>query len=144
MAEEPGVTTPASFQLAGQAAATTGARITADPTTTPIAISLAPTTPALPTGLVRSPSVRLLSLEPSAAVLGHLLLAADPGHGLPLVALMPQWRQDHPNKRPPSRATAISAMGHEPPPALQKKDRGWCLVVASFQSVFLALRSQYL
>jgi hypothetical protein len=31
MAEEPGVTPPASFQLAGQAPATTGARITADP-----------------------------------------------------------------------------------------------------------------
>jgi hypothetical protein len=65
----------------------------------------------------------------------------DPGHSLPLVALVPQWRQDHPNKRPPTRATAISAVGHEPPPALQKKDRGWCLVVASFQSVFLAVRS---
>ena len=35
-----------------------GARITADPTTTPVANSLAPTTPALPTCLVRSPSVR--------------------------------------------------------------------------------------
>jgi hypothetical protein len=34
----------------GQAAA--GARIMADPTTTPVAISLAPTTQALPTGLV--------------------------------------------------------------------------------------------
>jgi hypothetical protein len=29
----------------------------------------------------------------------------------PLVALVPQWRQNYPNKRPPSRATAISEMG---------------------------------
>jgi hypothetical protein len=35
-----------------------GAGITGDPTTATAAISLAPTTPALPTGLVRSPSVR--------------------------------------------------------------------------------------
>jgi hypothetical protein len=28
-----------------------------------------------------------------------------------LGALMPQWRQDHPNNRPPTRATAISEMG---------------------------------
>jgi hypothetical protein len=37
-----------------------------------------------------------------------------------------------------------SGSGHNLPPALQKKDRGWCLVVASFRSVFFALRSQYL
>jgi hypothetical protein len=37
------------------------------------------------------------------------------------VALAPQWRQNYPNKRPPSRATAISEMGQEPPIALQKK-----------------------
>ena len=30
------------------------------------------------------------------------------------VALMPQWRQDHPNKRPPTWATAISEMGQKP------------------------------
>jgi hypothetical protein len=32
---------------------------------------------------------------------------AGPGHRLPLVAR----RQDHPNNRPPTRATAISEMG---------------------------------
>jgi hypothetical protein len=30
------------------------------------------------------------------------------------VALMLQWRQDRPNNRPPTRATAISEMGHLP------------------------------
>jgi hypothetical protein len=34
------------------------------------------------------------------------------GIACPPVALTPQWRQDYPNNRPPSRATAISAMGH--------------------------------
>jgi hypothetical protein len=33
------------------------------------------------------------------------------GHRLPLVALMPQWRQDYPHDRPPTWATAISAVG---------------------------------
>jgi hypothetical protein len=47
--------------------------------------------------------------------------AADPGHSLPLVALVPQWRRDYPNKRPPTRATAISEMGQNRPPALQKR-----------------------
>jgi hypothetical protein len=28
------------------------------------------------------------------------------------VALMPQWRQDYPNNRPPTPANAISEMGH--------------------------------
>jgi hypothetical protein len=37
--------------------------------------------------------------------------AADPGRRLPLVALVLQWRQDYPNKRPPTRATAIFEMG---------------------------------
>jgi hypothetical protein len=37
------------------------------------------------------------------------------------VALVPQWRQDHPNNRPPVRAAVDSEMGHEPPLALQKK-----------------------
>jgi hypothetical protein len=46
--------------------------------------------------------------------------AADPGRRLPLVALVLQWRQDYPNNRPPTRATAISAVGHNPPPAMQK------------------------
>jgi hypothetical protein len=45
----------------------------------------------------------------------------SPGHRLPLVALVPQWRQDYPNNLPPTWATAISEMGHKPPPALQKK-----------------------
>jgi hypothetical protein len=36
------------------------------------------------------------------------------------LALVLQWRQDYPNKRPPTRATAISAMGHLLPPAPQK------------------------
>jgi hypothetical protein len=31
--------------------------------------------------------------------------------GRSLVALVLQWRQDHPNNRPPTRASAISAMG---------------------------------
>jgi len=48
---------------------------------------------------------------------------SSPGRRLPLVALMPQWRQDHPNKRPPTWATAISEMGHFRPPALQKNHR---------------------
>jgi hypothetical protein len=46
---------------------------------------------------------------------------SSPGRRLPLLALMPQWRQDYPNKRPPTWATAISEMGQEPPPALQKR-----------------------
>jgi hypothetical protein len=33
---------------------------------------------------------------------------------------MPQWRQDYPDNRPPTRATAISEMGQNRPPALQK------------------------
>src|SRR5580693_9848674 len=37
----------------------------------------------------------------------------DPRHSLPLVALMPQWRQDHPNNRPPTWATVISTVGQE-------------------------------
>jgi hypothetical protein len=41
--------------------------------------------------------------------------AAYPGHRLPFVALVPQWRQDYLNNRPPTRATAISAMGHKLP-----------------------------
>jgi hypothetical protein len=48
----------------------------------------------------------------SLAVLGSLLPCADPGRMLPLVALVLQWRQDYPNNRPPTWATAISAMGH--------------------------------
>jgi hypothetical protein len=45
----------------------------------------------------------------------------SPGHRLPLVALMPRWRQEYPNNRPPTRATAISAVGQKETPALQKK-----------------------
>jgi hypothetical protein len=37
----------------------------------------------------------------------------SPGRRLPLVALVLQWRQDYPNNRPPTRATAISAMGQQ-------------------------------
>ena len=37
-----------------------------------------------------------------------------------IMALAPQWRQDRPNNRPPTRATAISGVGQNPPPALQK------------------------
>jgi hypothetical protein len=59
-----------------------GARITADPTTTPVAISLEPTTPAHPTGL-RSPS-SWGSLPQSWAFLGiatvpRFLFAPSPG-----------------------------------------------------------------
>jgi hypothetical protein len=32
----------------------------------------------------------------------------------PLVALAPQWRQNYPNNRPPTRAKAISEMGQKP------------------------------
>jgi hypothetical protein len=62
------------------------------------------------------------TLGPSTAVLGRFWRslqdlpfycppARDPGQRLPLVALVP-WRQDYLNNRPPTRATAISAMGH--------------------------------
>jgi hypothetical protein len=82
------------------------------PTTTPVGISLAPTTRP-----VRSPSATG-ALGPSAGSWGNCP-PGGPGHRLPIVALMPQWGQDYPNKRPPSRATAISEMGHKPPLALQ-------------------------
>jgi hypothetical protein len=52
-----------------------------------------------------------------------IVRARTEGHRLPLLALIPQWRQDSPNNRPPTRATAISAMGHNPPAALQKGRR---------------------
>ena len=51
---------------------------------------------------------------------GEIAPRGGPGHRLPLVALMPQWRQSYPNKRPPTWATAISDMGQNPPPATQK------------------------
>jgi hypothetical protein len=41
---------------------------------------------------------------------GDLPFHNCPRAGIP-VALMPQWRQKHPNNRPPTRATAISEMG---------------------------------
>jgi hypothetical protein len=69
-------------------AAQTG--ITADPTTTPVAISLAPTTPACPTGLERSPSVRPPEHGSLCRGPGVIALRGGPGHRLPLVALMPQ------------------------------------------------------
>jgi hypothetical protein len=55
------------------------------------------------------------SLGASAAVLG-------PGHRLPLVALVPHWRQNYPNNPPPTRATAISEMGHFRTNALHKRN----------------------
>jgi hypothetical protein len=36
------------------------------------------------------------------------------------VALVLQWRQDYTNNRPPTRATAISAMGHLQTYAVQR------------------------
>jgi hypothetical protein len=42
------------------------------------------------------------------------------------VALMPQWRQNYLNNRPPTRSTAISAMGHEQPPAPSAKLEDRC------------------
>src|SRR5271168_5177433 len=56
-------------------------------------------------------------LRPGTSAAGPGVL----GTGCRLVALMPQWRQDCPNNRSPTRATAISEMGQEPPTALQKK-----------------------
>jgi hypothetical protein len=76
----------------------------ADQTMVPAAISLAPTAPALPRGKpqgVRSPSMRPPEPGASAAVLGSWAF----------VALAPQWRQNYPNNRPPTRANAISEMG---------------------------------
>jgi hypothetical protein len=83
------------------------------PTTTPVVISLAPITPGPPT--VRPPSRRC----------GHLcrgpgVIAPAAVRGVALVALMPQWRQDYPNKRPPTRATAISEMGQLQTYAVQR------------------------
>jgi hypothetical protein len=68
-----------------------------------------PTTPARPRGL-GARRCGHLSLGLPLRSWGHCS-PRQPGHRLPLVALMPQWRQDHPNKRPPTRATAISKMG---------------------------------
>jgi hypothetical protein len=65
------------------------------------------------------------SLGASAAVLG-------PGHRLPLVALVPHWRQNYPNNPPPTRATAISEMGHERPLGLQKTEA----IIATNPNVF--------
>jgi hypothetical protein len=42
----------------------------------------------------------------SAAVWGNCP-RGSPRHRLPLVALMPQWRQDHPNKRPSTHSTML-------------------------------------
>jgi hypothetical protein len=78
----------------------------ADPTMAPAAVSLAPTSPWASCGARRC----------GHRSLGPLPRSWGPGHRLPLVALMPQWRQNYPNNRPPTRATAISAMGHNRPP----------------------------
>jgi hypothetical protein len=91
------------------------------PTTTPVTNSLAPTT---------RPS-RGARAEPVGAATGTWGLWQSLGHcspcgGFPLVALMPQWRQDDPNNRPPTRATAISEMGQDLPPALQKRSGDSC------------------
>jgi hypothetical protein len=59
--------------------------------------------------------------------LGRLPRSWGPRHRLPLVALMPQWRQDYPNNPPPTRATAISEMGQQETPALQKNLRESCV-----------------
>ena len=51
----------------------------------------------------------------------HLAVRGSRRHRLPLVALVLQWRQNYPDNRPPTPATAISAVGQNPPPALQKR-----------------------
>ena len=92
-----------------------------------------PRHPWPPDGNLRSPSVR--PPEPGGPLPRSwgIALRGSPGHRLALVALMPQWRQDHPNNRPPTRATAISAVGQKPPPALQKTgDLGCVIVVCGF------------
>jgi hypothetical protein len=107
-----------------------GARIMTDPTTTPVAISLAPTTGPPATGLARSPSVRPPErLGPSCCGPVFIAPGGSPGHRLPLVALVLQWRQDHPNNRPPTRATANSAMGQVRAPRTSFGGEGnWCKV----------------
>jgi hypothetical protein len=52
-------------------------------------------------------------------------------YSLPLVAPVPQWRQDYPNYQPPTRATAISEMGQNPPPAPQKDQKAFAPVPPS-------------
>jgi hypothetical protein len=92
------------------------------PTMVPAAISLAPTAPALPRGkpqgLVRSPSV-WRSIESLGGKRGHPKANESWGSlprswgvsgDRPSVALMPRWRQDYLNNRPPTRAAAISEM----------------------------------
>jgi len=109
---------------------TLAAGITADPPRRPVDISLAPTTPALPRGKPSRPRAEpvraatigarptrkripgVLYRSPGAfwGSLRDLIL----GISLPHVALVLQWRQDHPKNRPPTRATAISEMGQLP------------------------------
>jgi autotransporter passenger strand-loop-strand repeat protein len=85
-----------------------------------------PTTAALPTGLARSPSVRPPEPLPPP---GAIAPRGGPGQRLPLVALVPQWRQGYPNKRPPTRATANSAMGQVRAPRTTFGGEGnWCKV----------------
>jgi hypothetical protein len=92
----------------------------ADPTMVPAAISLVPTAPALPRVSLRaSCGARRCghrSLGPSCRGPGVIAPGGGPGRRLPLVALMLQWRQNYPNNRPPTWATAISAVGHNLPP----------------------------
>jgi hypothetical protein len=45
----------------------------------------------------------------------------NPTRKSPLVALVPQWRQNYPNNRPPTRAAAISEMGHRTNPLARER-----------------------
>jgi hypothetical protein len=93
----------AGSALAPNGSDVAGAGITADPTTMPVAISLAPTTPARATARAAT-GTRVPCRGPGVIALGR----GNPTRRLPLVALVPQWRQNYPNNRPPTRATAIS------------------------------------
>jgi hypothetical protein len=48
----------------------------------------------------------------AAALRNTIWNRPESGAWVALVALMPQWRQDDPDNRPPTRAIVISAMGH--------------------------------
>jgi hypothetical protein len=74
----------------------------------------APTTPVLPTGLVRARQCGNRSaLGPSSAVL-VIAPRGGPGHRLPLVALMLQWRQHRPCvARGFRRSVEVGHLGHQ-------------------------------
>jgi hypothetical protein len=97
-----------------------GARITADPTTTPVAISLAPTAPALPTGSCGARRRGRRSLGALCRGPGVIAPRGGPGRRLPHVALVLQWRQDYSNNRPPRRAAVGSDSGHLQTHAVQR------------------------